>query len=87
MLNEESIYNMSDKELARKISFLPQVRSVPNISVYNLVMHGRFPYLGFTRIPQNEDKIIVESAMEKLGIAKHRNKNVRELSGEERQKV
>lgn len=87
MLNKESIYNRSDKELAREISFLPQVRSVPNISAYNLVMHGRFPYLGFTRIPQSEDQIIVESAMKKLGIEKHRNKNIRELSGGERQKI
>ena len=87
MLNGESIYNIPDKKLAKKISFLPQIRNTPNISVYNLVMHGRFPYLGFPRIPQDADKAIVEDALEKLRIKKHRNKNLRELSGGERQKV
>lgn len=87
MLDGESIYNISDKKLARKISFLPQIRNAPNISVYNLVMHGRFPYLGFPRIPQDKDKAIVENALEKLGLKEYRNKNVKELSGGERQKV
>jgi ABC-type cobalamin/Fe3+-siderophores transport system ATPase subunit len=50
-------------------------------------MHGRFPYLGFPRIPQAKDKAIVEDALAKLEIKKDRNKNVRELSGGERQKV
>ncbi len=87
ILDGESIYNIPDKKLERKISFLPQIRNVPNISVYNLVMHGRFPYLGFPRIPQDEDKAIVENVLEKLDLKKYRNKNVKELSGGERQKV
>ncbi|MEG6611570.1 ABC transporter ATP-binding protein [Pseudoclostridium thermosuccinogenes] len=87
MLDEENIYNIPDRKLAREISFLPQIRNVPNITVYNLVMHGRFPYLGFPRILQDEDKAIVENALEKLGIKKYRDKNLIELSGGERQKV
>ena len=87
MLDEENIYNIPDRKLAREISFLPQIRNVPNITVYNLVMHGRFPYLGFPRILQDEDKAIVENVLEKLDLKKYRNKNVKELSGGERQKV
>jgi ABC-type cobalamin/Fe3+-siderophores transport system ATPase subunit len=87
MLNGESIYNVPDKSIAKKISFLPQIRNAPNISVYNLVMHGRFPYLGFPRIPKDQDKAIVENALEKLGIKRYRDKNLRELSGGQRQKV
>lgn len=38
------------KERARRISFLPQVRTViPSIPARMLVEHGRFPYLGFSR--------------------------------------
>ncbi|GFN36635.1 ABC transporter ATP-binding protein [Tepidimicrobium xylanilyticum] len=87
ILNGESIYNIPEKKLARKVSFLPQMRNAPNISVYNLVMHGRFPYLGFPRIPQAEDRAMVERAMKKLGIKKYKDKKLRELSGGERQKV
>lgn len=50
-------------------------------------MHGRFPYLGFPRIPRDEDKLIVEEAIYMLGIRKYRDKNIKELSGGERQKV
>ena len=53
LLNGKSIFNMSGKETARQISYLPQSRDIPNIKVYDLVMHGRFPYLGFPRIPAN----------------------------------
>jgi iron complex transport system ATP-binding protein len=86
-LNDESIYNIPGKQMAKKISFLPQIRNIPNISVYNLVIHGRFPYLGFPRIPRDEDKAKVEHALEKLEVKRFRDKNVAELSGGQRQKV
>lgn len=81
------ISSVPNKELAKKVSFLPQLRAVPNITVYNLVMHGRYPYLGFSRTPQKEDKVIVEKAISKMGIEKYINKNIQELSGGQRQKV
>lgn len=82
-----NIYAMKNNQAAKKISFLSQSREAPNISVYSLVMHGRFPYLNFARIPQKKDKILVEEAIEKMGIGKYKNKNIKELSGGERQKV
>lgn len=87
ILNGESIFSMSRNEIAKQISFLPQIRNVPNITVYNLIMHGRFPYLGFSRIPQKKDKLIVEEAMKRVEITKYRDKNICELSGGERQKA
>jgi len=81
------ILNIPNKELAKKISFLPQHRPVPNITVYDLVMHGRYPHLGFSRIPQKKDKEIVEISIEKMGLNEYVNKNVSELSGGERQKA
>lgn len=87
VLNGESIFNMDSKETAKLISYLPQNRDIPNIKVYDLVMHGRFPYLGFPRIPTNEDKIKVQEAINILGIGKYKDKNIKELSGGERQKV
>ena len=35
-------------EFARKAAFMPQVRSVPAITVGALVSRGRFPHLGFS---------------------------------------
>ena len=56
------------KELARQIAVLPQSREVPAITVESLVMHGRFPYLGFPRKPRSEDRQAVQRAMEQAGV-------------------
>lgn len=87
ILNGVRISDLDRNKIAKQISFLPQVRSIPNITVSSLVMHGRFPYLGFSRIPSKEDRAKVEEAMRKMGITKYKDKNLRELSGGERQKV
>ncbi len=50
LLKGKNIFDMTSKETAKLISYLPQNRDIPNIRVYDLVMHGRFPYLGFPRI-------------------------------------
>lgn len=86
-IDDKDITVFQNKELAKKVSFLPQLRTVPNITVYNLVMHGRYPYLGFSRTPQKEDKEIVEQAITNMSLNKYINKNIRELSGGQRQKV
>lgn len=81
------ISSIPARELARQVSYLPQLRTVPNITAYNLVMHGRYPHLGFSRTPQKEDREIVEKAIEDMGLGKYINKNIQELSGGQRQKV
>ena len=75
------------KELARQIAVLPQSREVPAITVESLVMHGRFPYLGFPRKPRSEDRQAVQRAMEQAGVEALRQKALSVLSGGERQKV
>ena len=75
------------KELARQIAVLPQSREVPAITVESLVMHGRFPYLGFPRKPRSEDRQAVQRAMEQAGVEALRQKALSALSGGERQKV
>lgn len=87
LLNNEVISDMTRNSIAKKMCFLPQVRPIPNITAYNLVMHGRFPYLGFSRIPKKEDISIVDNAIDVLGISGLKDKNLYELSGGERQKV
>lgn len=86
-IQNTDISSLSNKELAKKISFLPQNRVTPNITVFNLVMHGRYPYLGFTRTPQKEDKEVAKKAIENMGLSKYVDKNIQELSGGQRQKV
>lgn len=75
------------KEFARTVSLLPQVRSVPSITVRSLVSHGRFPHLGLSRQLGAADKTAVEQAMADTGVADWADRDLRALSGGERQRV
>ena len=50
---ETDIAALAPKALARRVSFLPQQRAVPDITAKTLVSHGRYPYLGFSRTLSN----------------------------------
>lgn len=86
-LNKESISSMRPKQLAQKICYLSQHHSLPSITVERLILHGRFPHLGYPRSYTNEDYEICEKSMAQAGILHLRNKNVSALSGGEQQKV
>lgn len=86
-IDNKRICDYKRKELAKKVSFLPQIRNVPQINVESLVLHGRFPHLSFARNPVERDMEIVENALRTVGLWEHRNKNINELSGGERQKA
>ena len=75
------------KELARTVAFMPQVRSVPAITVGALIAHGRFPYLGFSRRMRGEDREAVQRAMAAVGVEAWAQRDLRALSGGERQRV
>ena len=73
--------------LARHLSYLPQGKSVPDITAGRLVLHGRFPYLHYPRRYGPGDVGIARQAMEKLDIASLWDTPVAALSGGMRQKV
>lgn len=58
----------SQKEIARKISYLPQGKNTPNMTVGELVLHGRFPYLDYPRRYSERDREIARYSMKKMGI-------------------
>ena len=77
----------TSQELARQIAFLPQGKAVPGITAGKLVLHGRFPYLGYPRHYGRQDLAIAKAAMERMGIAHLADIPVAQLSGGTRQKV
>ena len=70
----------------RHIAYLPQSRTVPEMTVRQLVLHGRFPWLGWPRIYRAEDQAAVDDALRRLGIAELANLPLSALSGGTRQK-
>ena len=86
-LNGTAIASMTANELAKTVSFLPQTRNPANIRAESLVLHGRFPYMGYPRRYREEDKKAAREAMEWAGVTHLRKRSVATLSGGERQKV
>ena len=77
----------SSRAFARQAALLPQSRPVPEITVEALVLHGRFPYLGYPRRYGPADRAAARSAMERAGVLELADRNVARLSGGQRQKV
>ena len=88
MIDGEDYLSLGVKERAKRLSFMSQFReSAPCISVKGLVEHGRFPYMGFSRMMSAEDRACVERALEYVQIADYRHSMVNELSGGLQQRV
>lgn len=81
------IERLSQKEIAQKAAYLPQSRSVPNITAGRMVLHGRFPYLAYPRRYRQEDYVMVDRALNRVGAAELASRPLPELSGGQRQKV
>lgn len=79
---------LSLRERARRLSFLPQVRTIiPALPVRTLVEHGRFPYLGFSRRKSQKDIDIVENALNFTHVTPYAAQCADTLSGGIRQRA
>ena len=87
LLDGESVRALTSRQRARKIAFLPQNRTVPEITARRLVLHGRFPYLHYPRQYRQEDLAAADAALEALGISDLADRSLSSLSGGQRQKV
>lgn len=76
----------SPEPRARHIAYLPQSRAVPEMTVRQLVLHGRFPWLGWPRIYRAADEAAADAALDRLGIKALAHRPLSELSGGTRQK-
>jgi iron complex transport system ATP-binding protein len=82
------IGQMTRKERARKIAFVPQQLDVPfDFTVQQIVEQGRAPYLGLLRGPMREDRLAVDRALHLADVNTLRDRIFNELSGGERQRV
>lgn len=76
------------KELAKRVSYVPQADGpVPEFSVEQFVLMGRYPYLSPFSSIRREDRLKVHEAMELTGTLEFDQRQLRTLSGGERQKV
>lgn len=87
-IENEDLYFIKNKDLAKKISWVPQNTSIDfDFSVMDIVLMGRNPYISRFSSESHEDLTIVEESMKITNTWNLKDKNIRELSGGERQRV
>lgn len=88
LLGDNNILSQSNKEIAKKLSILTQSPSAPSdLTVFNVVKQGRYPYQSFFSQWTKEDEKIVDYALEKTGLSEIKHKKLSDLSGGQRQRV
>ncbi len=87
-IDGRNIRQDSKRELARKVSYLPQFEefSLP-LTVREILLAGRYPYLSLFQDYAKDDYNILHRALETFGIAEFENRGINTLSGGERKKV
>jgi iron complex transport system ATP-binding protein len=77
--------DMKRNEIARKAAYLAQGKNTPDMTVEQMVLHGRFPHLSYPRRYTARDREIAGSAMEQAGVAEYAREPLHALSGGMRQ--
>lgn len=72
------------------IAYVPQAEEVDwtfPVSVWDVVLMGRYGYMNFLRIPRAEDRRIAEESLGRVGMLEYRERQIGELSGGQRKRV
>ena len=86
-LGEMEVNQLNPKMRARTLAVVPQqFQSEFAISVYDFVLMGRFPWLGFLGQYSQDDHHLTQKTLGKLNIDQFAERNLDQLSGGERQK-
>ena len=83
-----TLKNWQPSDLAKVVSLIPQDFQLQfDFTVQEIVMMGRFPYLGFWQKYSEKDKKIVEEILEQLDLIEMKGELYSQLSGGERRRV
>lgn len=86
-VNGKSIRDYETVELAKLVSYVPQRQdNVFDITVYDLVMMGLYPYQKKWQLPTMEDDAVVCEMLKRCNLMHLRSRLLRELSGGELQR-
>lgn len=86
-IDGDELATLSRREIAQRACYMPQERTAPNISVGRMVLHGRFPYLGYPRRYSKRDYELAQIALERADALDIAARQVPELSGGQRQRA
>lgn len=87
-IGDRRVLEMSRREIAQKVAFVPQLQEVFfDFPVADVVAMGRTPYQGRFRPMDKADRFAIDAAVAATGIESILGRNIRTLSGGERQRV
>ena len=87
-IRDSDISKIPVKELAKNMAVIPQVIFTPfSFTVEEFVFMARFAHIDRFSLPGVVDRDAVNKAMELAGITRLKDRNIRELSGGERQQA
>ncbi|GAB4470369.1 MAG: ABC transporter ATP-binding protein [Anaerolineales bacterium] len=87
-VNRHNVSQLSPSERAQFMAVVPQARHLPpSFTVYQTVMLGRTPYLGWLGFPHKEDEEIVQQVLARTQLDTLADRRLGELSGGEQQRV
>ena len=72
------------------IAYVPQADEVDwnfPISVFDVVMMGRYGYMNIFRIPSRKDRRIVTESLERVGMSEFKHRQIGELSGGQKKRA
>jgi len=72
------------------VAYVPQAEDVDwsfPVSVWDVVLMGRYGYMNFLRIPRAEDKRIAKESLTRVGMLEFRDRQIGELSGGQKKRV
>src|SRR5690606_20047653 len=89
---EVRIAGLTAREAQRRklIAYVPQSEEVDwnfAVLVEDVVMMGRYGHMGFLRIPSAGDRRKVDEALDRVGMAGFRHRQIGELSGGQKKRV
>jgi len=87
---EISVLGGAPGEHAHHVAYVPQAEMVDwafPVTVSQVVMMGRYPLLGPWRRPGRDDAAAIERALERMGMANLRDRQIGALSGGQRRRV
>lgn len=87
LLDGVDMGELSREERARRVAYLAQNHRLPDMTLGQLVLHGRFPHLRYPRQYRPEDRAAAREAMERLGLTELANEPMDRLSGGQQQKA
>lgn len=88
LLNDRKLSNFTVKELARAMSFVStEAIRVQNLRVWELLAMGRHPYTNFIGTLTREDNLIINRAIELVGLTGYEDRMIDQISDGERQRA